>query len=382
MRFFTKFPEIKETIFTSVAEMALQYDAVNLSQGFPDYTGDPFLLQRLAHYAGEKKHQYAPMSGIPELRQQIAKLHREKVKLDPDRQILVTSGATEALASSLLALVKAGDEVIIFDPSFDCYAPQIKFAGGRPIHLNLKAPDFHIDWDEVAAAITPKTSLILLNFPHNPTGSILKQKDLDTLHQLLQGTSILILSDEVYQYMVFDQSPYVSPAYDKRLDHRTIKIVSFGKMFHVTGWKIGYCIGPENLISEIKKVHQFNTFSSFTPAQYAIADMLDRFPQYPFELGEFYQQKRDFFLANLDLTKWSCSPSQGSYFQLLNYKNISKLSDIEMCKTLIEQHQLATIPISVFYKNPPLESYYLRLCFAKNDKTLSQATQILNAVRV
>lgn len=376
----TKYPEIQETIFTTISKLAKEHSAINLGQGFPDYDGHPYLLERLAEHAKGPKNQYAPMSGVQELREQVKNLHAKKIDLDINDNIVVTSGATEALASTLMALVDTGDEVIVLDPAFDCYHSQIRFAGGTPVHVNLNPDDFKIDFKALKEKLNSKTKAIILNFPHNPCGSVLDQKDLDQLHNLIKDTNILLISDEVYQYMVFDGDEYYSPLYDKRLSERTIKIVSFGKMFHVTGWKLGYCIGPKTLIDEVKKVHQFNTFCSFGPAQFALADMLAKFPNHPFELAKFYQEKRDYFLNQIKDSKFQFSPSKGSYFQILDYGAISRDLDTDYCVSLIKESNLASIPLTVFYDQTPQDQTYLRFCFAKSKETLDAAAKVLNSL--
>ncbi|MEE2025525.1 pyridoxal phosphate-dependent aminotransferase [Alkalimonas mucilaginosa] len=374
----SKLPAVGSSIFSQMSQLAAEQQAINLSQGFPDFGCDPFLLQQLAAYSQQGLNQYAPMAGVLVLRQQIAALIARcyRQQLCPEQQITVTSGATEALFCAIQALVRPGDEVIVFDPAYDSYAPAVQLAGGSTVHLALKAPDFQVDWQQVADSITDKTRLIIVNSPHNPSSQVFTADDWQQLQHLVCQHGLYCLSDEVYEHMVFDRRPQLSALCFPDLAARSLVVSSFGKTFHVTGWKLGYCVAPAPLMAEFRKVHQYVTFSSFTPAQYAVATMLQQHPEQVSGLAAFYQHKRDYFASQLSHSRLQLLPAQGTYFQLADYSAISDLSDVEFCRRLTIDHKIAAIPLSVFYQAPP-DQRLIRFCFAKDESTLRQAAEVL-----
>ncbi|WP_302850370.1 methionine aminotransferase [Arsukibacterium indicum] len=378
MAFESKLPTLGNSIFSQMSQLAAEQQAINLSQGFPDFSPDNYLLQRLAYHSQHGANQYAPMPGILPLRQQISKLvtrcYRRSV--DPDHQITVTSGATEALFVAIQAIVRPGDEVIVFDPAYDSYAPAVKLAGGSTLHLSLLAPDFKVNWQQVAAAINPKTKLIIVNSPHNPSATVFNDDDWQALQALVCQHGLYCLSDEVYEHMVFDGAPRLSAHCYPALAERSFIVSSFGKTFHVTGWKLGYCVAPPVLSAEFRKIHQYVTFSSFTPAQHAIADTLAMQPEQVSGLATFYQQKRDQFVTGLTHSRLQLLPSAATYFQLADYGAISNLPDVEFCRWLTIEHKVAAIPLSVFYQKPT-GARLIRFCFAKTPVTLNQAAEVL-----
>jgi methionine aminotransferase len=374
----SKLPAIGTTIFTVMSKMAQDHNAINLSQGFPDFDCPPPLRERVSHYLNNKKNQYAPMSGVAELRQAIA----EKVfiyygyKADPETDITVTSGATEALFNAIQALVHPGDEVIVFDPAYDSYEPGINLAGGHAIHLPLSLPNYTIDWDQVKNTITAKTRLIIINSPHNPTGAILSPADMLALTEIVRDTNIYLLSDEVYEHMVFDGGRHESVLRYPELAAKSFAVFSFGKTYHATGWKLAYCVAPAALSAEFRKVHQYVTFTSTSFLQYAVADFMQACPQHTRELPGFYQQKRDTFIELMQDTAFQLTPSKGTYFQLADYSDISDKSDMDFCEWLTKEIGVAAIPLSPFYQNPPTTKH-IRFCFCKNNSTLEQAASKL-----
>ena len=372
----SKLPDVGTTIFAIMSKMANDHGAINLSQGFPDFPISSELIELVNKYMLEGKNQYAPMPGLPELRQSIAESFQYKrgVDINPDTEITVTAGATEAIYATISALVSTGDEVILFDPAYDCYDPTIRLNGGIPVHLTLKQPDFSIDWDEVEKTITKKTKLIMINTPHNPSGAVLNQEDLLRLQEIADKHDIFVLSDEVYEHIIFGQTHQSALLYES-IRKRSIAIFSFGKTFHATGWKSGYIIAPEAITTEIRKIHQFLTFSVHTPTQYALADLL-KSPMNYMHIHEMYEQKRDIFQNAVKDSRFEIIPCNGTYFQLLSYKNISDLSDMDMAAMLTKEHGIASIPISVFYQNKQ-DDKLLRFCFAKNEATLQKAGEIL-----
>lgn len=374
----SKLPQVGTSIFSQMSQLATEHQAINLSQGFPDFGCAPFLLQQLAEFSQQGLNQYAPMPGIVPLRQQIAALIARcyQQTVCPEQQITVTSGATEALFCAIQALVQPGDEVIVFDPAYDSYAPAVQLAGGKTVHLALTAPDFRVDWQAVAEHITKKTKLIIVNSPHNPSSQVFQREDWLELERLVCQHGLYCLSDEVYEHMVFDERPQLSALCYTALAARSLVVSSFGKTFHVTGWKLGYCVAPAQLMVEFRKVHQYVTFSSFTPAQHAIATMLQQQPEQVSGLARFYQQKRDSFAAGLQDSRLQLLPAQGTYFQLADYSAISELTDVEFCRWLVTEHKIAAIPLSVFYRSAP-EQRLIRFCFAKEEKTLQQAAEVL-----
>lgn len=377
----SKLPDIGTTIFSTVSAMAVKHQAVNLSQGFPDFQPDPALLQLLVEASAEGHHQYAPMPGLPLLREGISNrvTSRDGNTYHPDTEITITSGATEALFSICQALIHPGDEVILFSPAYDSYEPGIRLAGGIPVYVPLTFPKFGIDWERVRKAITPRTKGILLNHPHNPSGATLSSEDLLTLSSVAESNDLWICSDEVYDSMVFDGKQHLSAASLPALRSRTVIVSSFGKTLHTTGWKVGYCLAPESLMKEIRKVHQFVTFSVPTPFQVAIARYLVQFPEKIEDLSDFYQAKRDLFLKLLEPTAFEPLPCAGTYFQLVKYASIKNCSDIEFCQWLTKEIKVACIPISVFYPDKT-DHQVVRFCFAKKDETLIHAAELLHSI--
>ncbi|MFT5483910.1 MAG: methionine aminotransferase [Halieaceae bacterium] len=374
----SKLPDVGTTIFSVMSQLAADHSALNLSQGFPDFDGPEELLDRVGWHIKRGSNQYAPMPGLLVLREQIA----EKVSrlyncsACPEQEITVLPGATEAIYCAITACVNPGDEVIVFDPCYDSYVPAISLSRGIVRHLTLSAPEFAVDWSAVEAAINPRTRMIIINSPHNPTGATLQQRDLDQLAKLVRETNIIVLSDEVYEHLVYDGHKHASVLQHPELNTRSFAVFSFGKTYHVTGWKTGYCIAPPALTSELRKVHQFVTFVAVTPIQLALADFMASNGGYVDQLPNFYQHKRDLFCRGLAGSRFKLKPSAGTYFQLLDYSAISELDDQTLARELTVQKGVAAIPISVFSEQPE-NTRYLRLCFAKNDDTLKEATEIL-----
>ena len=375
----TKLPKVGTTIFTVMSQLAIEHGAVNLGQGFPDFDVPARLADALARAMREGKNQYAPMTGIPALRQAIAaKTERcYGVRPDAESDITVVSGASEAIFDAIHAVVRAGDEVIVLDPCYDCYEPAIDLAGGRAVHVPLDPHTFAPDWESIRDAVTPKTRMLMINSPHNPSGAMIDADDIRALTGLLRGTDILLLSDEVYEHIVFDGAIHQSVLRYPELRERAFVISSFGKTYHCTGWKIGYCIAPPALSAEFRKVHQYNSFCSFTPAQWAFAEMLEAEPEHYQQLGAFYQEKRDRFRAQLLTTRLKPLPVPGGYFQLVDYSAVSDLDDAAFCRWLTVDKGVAAIPLSPFYQAPPAGQRLARLCFAKNEATLAAAIERL-----
>lgn len=373
-RFTSKLPHVGTTIFTVITQRAQELGAINLAQGFPDYDPPELLLAQLAEHARGGSHQYAPMPGVLALREQIAAAfaRHHGARFDPVNEITITLGATEALFSSILALVQRDDEVLLFDPSYDSYAPAVLLAGGRPVHIPLSPPTFCIDWDQVRARITRRTRLIIVNTPHNPSGSMLSHEDIAALERLVSNTDILILADEVYEHMVFDGRSHSSLCARPSLRERAISVFSFGKPMHATGWRVGYAIATAELTRELRRVHQFNTFTIATPLQLALADFLERAPAHYDQLSAYYQAKRDRFIRGLQDTPLRIQPSRGTYFQLVDFRDVSASSDNELAEKLLRAGGVAAIPISPFYAQAP-HSTWLRFCFAKQDATIDAA---------
>jgi len=376
----SKLPGIGTTIFTTMSQMAADYDAINLSQGYPDFSVPQPLLDLFTKYLNEGYNQYPPMAGVPYLRQQIASKTRQLygADIDMDAEVTVTSGATEALFVALQAIVHPDDEAIVFDPAYDSYDPAVTLAGGRTIHLPLR-DDFSIDWNRVEAAITARTRVIVLNSPHNPTGSVLTETDLDALTTLIENRDIYLVSDEVYEHMIYDNKRHQSLLTREPLRSRAFVISSFGKPYHATGWKVAYCIAPPYLTNEFRKVHQFVTFTTHTPTQWALAEYMEMCPEHYLNLPDFYQQKRDLFVDLLRASHFNVTASAGTYFQLADYSRISDSTDIEFVTYLTQQIGVAAIPISVFYEVPP-SLKVIRFCFAKDDQTLREACGKLAAL--
>lgn len=359
--------------------MAAQYNAINLSQGFPNFKSDPQLITLVEKALSEGYNQYAPMPGDLQLRQRVCDKMKQQygVTYHPENNIVITAGATQAIFTALAATIKAGDEVIIFTPAYDCYAPTIQLLGGIVIEIQLKAPYFSPPWDEVKNHITANTKMIVINTPHNPTGTIFTKSDMLQLEQIAINNDLLVLSDEVYEHIVFDGEEHQSAALFPQLAKRSFITASFGKTFHNTGWKMGYCLGPNVLMEAFKTVHQYNVFSVNHPFQKALARYMQNSQTY-LQLPAFYQEKRDYFLSLIKDSKFKFIPSKGTYFQLLDYSNISAISDVAFAEMLTKEHKLATIPISVFNKNK-LDEKQIRVCFAKTKETLKAAATILNS---
>ncbi|HZP68020.1 MAG TPA: pyridoxal phosphate-dependent aminotransferase [Rudaea sp.] len=371
MQIRTKLPKVGTTIFSVMSQLAAEHKAVNLGQGFPDFEGPQALRDALAAAMNSGKNQYAPMTGVPKLREQIAakteRLYGRKV--DAATEITVTSGATEGLFAAIAAVVHAGEEVIVLDPCYDSYEPAIELAGARAVHVPLRLPDFAVDWQRVKDAVTPKTRMIIVNSPHNPSGAVFAASDLDALADVVRGGDIFVLSDEVYEHIIFDGRAHQSVLRHAELAARSFVISSFGKTYHCTGWKVGYCIAPPQLSAEFRKVHQYLTFCTFNPAQWAFADVLENDPQHYLDLPAFYQARRDRFRTLLAPSKFDLLPVGGAYFQLVDYSAIGRQDDLNFCEWLVREAGVAAIPVSAFYETPP-DARLVRLCFAKSDETL------------
>ncbi|MBB5014338.1 pyridoxal phosphate-dependent aminotransferase [Rehaibacterium terrae] len=375
MQIQSKLPKVGTTIFTVMSQLALEHGAINLGQGFPDFDPPEFLVDALARAMREGRNQYAPMSGIPALRQAIAAKTEAMYghRPDADAEITVTSGASEAIFDAVAAVVRPGEEVIVLDPCYDCYEPAIALAGGVAVHVPLHPHDFSVDWQRVKDAITPRTRLIFINTPHNPSGAMLSAQDMATLAEILRDTPVLVLSDEVYEHIVYDGRRHESVLRYPELAARSFVVSSFGKTYHCTGWKLGYCIAPRALSAEFRKVHQYNTFCTFAPAQWAFAEMIERHPEHHLGLGAFYQPKRDRFRELLTRTRLLPLPVPGGYFQLVDYSQVSDLPDAEFARWLTVEKGVAAIPLSPFYQTAPAGQRLVRLCFAKSEETLQAA---------
>jgi methionine aminotransferase len=374
----SKLPSVGTTIFTLMSQLAEQHRAVNLSQGFPDFRPPAGLLELVERALHERYHQYAPMPGSLPLRAAIAaKLAASYgVAADPATEITVTSGATEAIFDAIQAVVRRDDEAIVFDPCYDSYEPSITLAGGRTIHLPLTQPDFAIDWDRLRAALNDRTRLVIVNTPHNPSGALLGRADFDRLAEALRPYDCYLLSDEVYEHVVFDGARHATALAQQELAPRCFAVFSFGKTYHATGWKLGYCVAPPELTAELRRVHQYVTFASTSPLQQALSEYLTQHPEHHIGLPAFYQERRDYFAALLSPTKFRLRRSAGTYFQLADYGAISTLPDVEFARWLTIEHGVATIPISVFYRDPP-PMRLVRFCFAKENATLDAAAERL-----
>ncbi len=380
MKIESRLPDVGTTIFTVMSKMAVDYNAINLSQGFPDFKVDEKTIELVNRFMREGHNQYAPMPGMPVLRNSIAEMIFKSYArtVNPETEITITAGATEALYAAITALVNPGDEVIVFDPAYDSYNPAIRLNGGIPVHINLKYPDFSVDWNEVEDRITPRTRILIINTPHNPSGAVLSQNDLNILDELAEKHNLFVLSDEVYERIIFDGIRHESVLHYPRLTQRSVAVFSFGKTFHATGWKTGYAIAPEYLMTEIRKTHQFITFAVNTPVQLALSEYL-KTPQHYLDLGEFYQRKRDYFLNGIKGSSLKPIGCSGSYFQSLSYEGVSNLPDMEMAAQLARTNKLASIPVSVFYKDRT-DNKLLRFCFAKSEATLDKAIEILRSL--
>ena len=379
----SKLPAQGVTIFSIMTAMAHRLNALNLSQGFPDFDAPPALLQALSQATLDGFNQYAAGDGLLALREQLAQLflNRDQLQLDPVTEITITPGATIGIFSVIQAIIHQDDEVIIFDPSYDSYAPSVQLVGGKAIHIPLNAPEFSVDWNQVKSAITDKTRMVIVNTPHNPTGAIWSKQDWLNLIELIQDKNIIVLSDEVYEHLIFDGEKHYSALSFPELRERSFVVGSFGKTFHVTGWKTGYCIATPELMKVFRQIYQFANFCGVTPVQMALANFMQQHPEHIDGLSSFYQQKRDLFISGIADSKFSLIPSQGTFFQNVDYSQIRPdLNDVEMCKFLAEEHKIVAIPVSVFYKQAPENLRLVRFCFAKKEQTLIQACEILNQI--
>ena len=376
----SRLPNVGTTIFTVMSRLAQECGAINLSQGFPDFNAEDLLFERVAHWMRAGHNQYAPMAGTAALRAAIA----AKVEAlygtayDPEHEITVTAGATQALFTAVTACVHPGDEVIVFEPVYDSYVPAIELAGGKVVRMRLAAPDYRPDWDAVAAAIGPRTRMIMINTPHNPTATVWTRDDLDRLAALVRGTGIVVVADEVYEHIVFDGAAHASCAAHPALAQRSFVVSSFGKTYHITGWKVGYVLAPRELMVEFRKVHQFNVFTVNTPVQLGLADYMADASRH-LGLAAFYQAKRDFFRAALATSRFELLPSHGTYFQLARYAAISDLGDAAFCEHLTRDVGVAAIPVSAFFADGR-DEHVIRFCFAKNEATLAAACARLAAL--
>jgi methionine aminotransferase len=381
MHLTTKLPHVGTTIFTEMNQLAAAHGALNLGQGFPDFEGPQLLRDALTEAMASGRNQYAPMAGLPALLEQIA------IKVaglygratDPATEITVTSGGTDALFTAIAAVVRPGEEVVVLDPCYDCYDPAIDLQGARAVHVPLDPKDFSVDWERVKKALTPRTRMLILNSPNNPSGAMLSEQDLDTLAALIRDMEILVLSDEVYEHITFDGREHRSVSGHPELAARAFVVSSFGKTYHCTGWKVGYCVAPPALTAEFRKVHQYLTFCTFHPAQWAFAQVMERDPAHHLGLGRFYQEKRDRFADLLAESRFRLLPVAGGYFQLADYSAISEQGDRTFCEWLVKEAGVAGIPVSAFYETPP-EARLIRFCFAKNEDTMVAAAARLSSL--
>ncbi len=376
----SKLPDVGTTIFAVIGELAAKYDALNLSQGAPNFPCDASLVERAARAMRAGHNQYAPMIGLPRLREALAEKMQSLygARYDADREVTVMASASEGLYATLSALVHPGDEVIYFEPAFDSYAPIVRLQGAKAVAVKLRPEGFKVDWDEVAAAITPKTRMIIVNSPHNPTATILDLPDIERLIAITRNTDIIILSDEVYEHVVFDGAVHESMARHPDLKERSVIVSSFGKTYHVTGWRVGYCLAPDDLSTEIRRVHQFMTYAADTPMQWAFADALAEPSSYR-SLSDFYQRKRDLLVERLAGARLELLPSRGSFFLLARFGHLSRESDGDFAARLIREHRVATIPLSAFYADG-MDTGLIRLSFAKDDATLIEGARRLSAI--
>lgn len=376
----SKLPNVGTTIFTVMSQLAAETGAINLSQGFPDFDGPQALRDALSRHVAEGHNQYSPMTGLPALRQQIAaKIARSYGrKVDPDSEVTVTPGATQAIFCAIQTVIRPGDEVIVFDPCYDSYEPSVELAGGRCVHVQLGIDDFSIDWQKLSDALSPRTRMIIINSPHNPSGALITRAELDQLAALIANRDIYLVSDEVYEHLVYDGVQHASVLAHEELYQRAFVVSSFGKTYHVTGWKTGYVVAPPALTAELRKIHQFVSFCGVTPLQWALADFMAAHPEHVEELPAFYQAKRDFFCDQLASSRFTFNRVGGTYFQLVDYSQIRPdLNDVDMSLWMTREHGVASIPVSVFYQNPPEGQRIIRLCFAKREETLRQAAEKL-----
>ncbi|MBT8180656.1 MAG: methionine aminotransferase [Eudoraea sp.] len=376
----SKLPELPESIFTTMSRLAKEHEAINISQGFPNFEPDPVLIDLVAKAMKDGYNQYAPLGGIYPLREVIA----EKISLlyganyHPQSEITLTVGATQAIFTAISAMVWPGDEVIVLKPAYDCYEPAIKTNGGIPVLIQLKGKEYSIDWDEFKAHLNDKTRMVIINTPHNPSGMVFSSSDMLQLQSCLKDTNIILLSDEVYEHIVFDSNTHESASKYPDLASRSFVCASFGKTFHATGWKMGYCAAPAELMKEFQKIHEFNVFCVNHPFQRALAEYLKQ-PAHYLDLGPFYQEKRDLFLTAIQNSRFKFTPTQGTYFQLLDFSEISDESDVVFSERLTKEFGIATIPISVFNKDL-VDNKQIRICFAKTPETLLKAAEIITAI--
>jgi len=376
----SKLPNVGTTIFTTMSQLAADFGAINLSQGFPDFNGPQGLLDAAARHIAAGHNQYSPMTGLPTLRHQVAaKLVRAYgAAVNPDTEITITPGATEAIFCAIQAVVRSGDEVIVFDPCYDSYAPSVELAGGKCVHVKLDPGNFTIDWQRFSDALTSRTRMVVLNSPHNPSGALITRDDLDQLAVLIGDHDIYVISDEVYEHLIYDGVQHASVLAHAQLYARSFVVSSFGKTYHVTGWKTGYVVAPPALTTEWRKVHQYVNFCGVTPLQWALADFMAEHPEHLDALPAFYQAKRDLFCDLLKGSRFTFTPSPGTYFQLVDYEHIRPdLDDLQMAEWMIREHGVAAIPVSALYQSPEPGQRLLRLCFAKKEETLRQAAEKL-----
>ncbi|MCB9288044.1 MAG: methionine aminotransferase [Lewinellaceae bacterium] len=380
MQLTSKLPHVGTTIFTVMSALANEHGAINLSQGFPNFPSPERLSELVCHYMKKGYNQYAPMPGVAGLRERLA----EKVEqlygatINPDTEITITAGATQAIFTAITAFIRPGDEAILIEPAYDSYKPSIEVNGGTPVPYQLHAPDYRVDWAELGQLVTSRTRMIIINTPHNPTGTILKAEDMLALEKLTAGTDILVLSDEVYEHLIYDGQEHQSVLRYPALWERCLATFSFGKTFHNTGWKVGYCLASAHLMAEFRKVHQFNVFTVNTPVQYALADYLAD-PETYLSLPAFFQQKRDFFLETMKGSRLRPLRCEGTYFYLFDYSAISDEPDMEFAKRMTTEWGVAAIPVSAFYSNG-CEDKVIRLCFAKTEETLERAGKVLRGM--
>ncbi|OBX23625.1 methionine aminotransferase [Gelidibacter algens] len=380
MQHLSKLPYMDTSIFTVMSSLAQKNQALNLSQGFPNFKSDQKLIDLVTNAMNSDYNQYAPMAGNLELRVAIANKFEKlySTSYNPDSEITVTAGATQAIFTIISAVIKPDDEVIIFRPAYDCYEPAIALNGGKVISVQLEAPHYKVDWKEVKRKLSSKTKMVIINTPHNPSGTVFSEQDMLKLQELLAGTDIMVLSDEVYEHIIFDGEIHQSACLFPDLKSRSFIVASFGKTFHVTGWKVGYCCAPKDLMEEFRKVHQFNVFSVNHPMQKGLADYLQE-PSHYRELSTLYQRKRDLFLSLIADSRFKFTPAQGTYFQVLDFSDITTENDVDFAKRLTIDHKIASVPLSVF-NTDNLDNKVLRFCFAKTDDTLKQAADILNKI--
>lgn len=373
----SKLPGVSTTIFTVMSKMANDYNAINLSQGFPNFSCHPKLVELVSKFMKEGANQYAPMAGVLPLREQIAAKTEELygAKYDVEKEITVTAGATQALQVAMSTFLSEDDEVIIFEPAYDSYLPCILLNKAKPVYYKMESPDYLIDWKQVMRLMNQKTRMIIINTPHNPTGSVLAEEDMLQLQKILDGTDIVVLSDEVYEHIIYDGANHQSASRFEKLRERSIVVSSFGKTFHTTGWKVGYVLAPENLMTEFRKVFQFAQFSVSTPMQWAFSEFLKEKDHY-LELSAFYQKKRDLFEEYLASSRFKPLSSAGTYFQCVDYSEISQDHDLKFVEEMMQSHGVAAIPVSSFYRNED-DQKVIRFCFAKNDETLNKAGEVL-----